>query len=167
MELPEEILLALLEALHIAKQTTVGIPPMETNRLFLSFDKAFQHFGNEALARGITGYAELQQFEPLDDEDEEYVADGYLQSGEKLDENSEIAAAMEFDGEANFWRKLQSKITLGIIAECYADRFDAMEVKERVEMMTEIERRIQNILENESIEGVIDLKAIAEKIGPV
>ncbi len=148
--LSNDELKALLEALHIALRVTVVFPPLENSRIYTEIDKLWERFGNEAIARGLTEYAEY------------YPEMDGVQIGNALDNGSDAEDAIEFHDDDRFWHTLEGTVIEGAIQQAYGMAFYEMPTEQQAAIRSEMNRRVTDTLETTGISSILNLEAITK-----
>lgn len=139
----DEDLLTVIEALDLMASISVGFPPLEANRFYLSSQALFERFSNEAICRGYTDYATI---DPISDE---------IYPGEEIGDSSPLDQLKAWHRNECFLRGL-----ISLVSQFAADRdfpnpsdFDS---SERRQSAFNYAVKIERIIATEGIEPFLN-----------
>jgi hypothetical protein len=148
--LTDSELKALLEALHIALRVTVVFPPLEHSRIYTQIDDLWAKFGTEAIARGLTRYAEY------------YPEMEGVHGGDALDTGSDAEEAIDFHDDDRFWHALSARVAYAAAKEVHGAQFDQLPREEQNEIHSKFSARADELFRERGIDSILNLDAITK-----
>ena len=140
---------AILEALFIAEEVTCFIPDPTGQGIKGRIEALFEKFGAEAITRGMTDYAEY------------YPGSETTFHGEALEAGSEAWNAMDLFEEVRFRGRLVEELTDLARHEVLGENYSFLNMEALCTFNAFVEERIEKILAEEGIRGLVDLRRIS------
>lgn len=142
---------SILEALHIATQITVVYPPLEQSRIYRGMEDVWDKFATEAIARGLTDYAEY------------FPESEGAYPGDALEIGSDADEALSYHDQEQFWNSFTG-VVAGIAGiHDHGSGFPDFPTETRVPIHSDYEQRVNKILEDEGIATFIDVRRVINK----